>query len=273
LNASESAVATAAPPQAGVIGQVVLIFRALRSSSVAKILLWLVLGIVTVILVTAYGQIRLNAWNKNFFDAVSRRDMRGFLLQLGVFFIIAGILLVLNVGQRWLVDTLKWRLREGLVQDLVGKWMEPRRAFWLAHAGAMGVNPDQRMHDDTRNLCDMSTDLGVGLLQASILFGSFAGILFVLSVDFSIRIGDTDYPIPGFMLWAAIIYALAGSVLSYWVGRSLIGRNGASRWCGSTSTSTGSRSPPARPTKGARCRNTSKRCSPPRAGWCSGTPT
>ncbi len=84
--------------QTGIIRQVGSIFRALRASAVAKILLWLVIGIVTVILGTAYGQIRLNAWNKNFFDALARRSMREFMFQLGVFFIIAGILLVLNVG-------------------------------------------------------------------------------------------------------------------------------------------------------------------------------
>ena len=40
-----------------------------------------------------------------------------FGFQLGVFFVIAGVLLVLNVGQRWLVETLKLRLREGLVRE------------------------------------------------------------------------------------------------------------------------------------------------------------
>ena len=34
--------------------------------------------------------------------------------QLGVFGIIAGALLVLNVAQRWLGETLKLKLREGL---------------------------------------------------------------------------------------------------------------------------------------------------------------
>jgi putative ATP-binding cassette transporter len=47
----------------------------------------------------------------------------------------------------------------------------------------------------------------------------------VLSKDFSFRIGATDYAVPGFMLWAAILYAVLGSLLSYWVGRSLIHRN------------------------------------------------
>jgi putative ATP-binding cassette transporter len=63
------------------------------------------------------------------------------------------------------------------------------------------------------------------LLQASILFGTFAGILWGLSSNFSIHIEDRDYTIPGFMLWAAIVYASAGSLLSYWIGRGLINRN------------------------------------------------
>jgi putative ATP-binding cassette transporter len=89
----------------------------------------------------------------------------------------------------------------------------------------MGVNPDQRMHEDARKLCELSADLGTGLLQAGILFGIFAGVLWSLSAGFSVRVRDIDYEIPGFMLWAAVIYAGAGSLLSYWVGRSLINRN------------------------------------------------
>src|SRR5262249_37830757 len=54
---------------------------------------------------------------------------------------------------------------------------------------------------------------------------TFAGVLWVLSNDFSFRIGDQDYAIPGFMVWAAIVYAATGSLMSYWVGRSLIHRN------------------------------------------------
>lgn len=205
--------------------QMVTIMRALYASPAGKALLWLGLGIVAVVGATSYGQIRLNSWNKDFFDALSRRDMRDFVFQLGVFFIIAGVLLVLNVGQRWLVESLKLKLREGMVRDLVAHWMLPRRAFWLAQAGSVGTNPDQRMHDDARHLSDMSADLAVGLLQATILFVSFAGVLWVISADFSVRVGDKDYAIPGFMVWAAVLYAALGSLLSYWVGRSLVGRN------------------------------------------------
>jgi putative ATP-binding cassette transporter len=112
-----------------------------------------------------------------------------------------------------------------LVHNLLREWMRPRRAFWLANSGAIGVNPDQRMHEDARHLTELSADLGVGLLQASILFATFAGVLWGLSSEFSFRFGDRDYTIPGFMLWAAILYASAGSLLSLWVGQGLVSRN------------------------------------------------
>jgi len=211
----------------GLVRELMMLMRAILASPVGKTLVLLAIVVVLVIIATAYGQISLNRWNKPFYDALSRRDLRSFLFQLGVFFMIAGFLLVLNVAQRWLVETLAVRLREGLVKSLLQDWMQPRQAFWLANSGTIGINPDQRMHEDARQLTTLSANLGTGLLQASILFCTFASVLWVLSREFSFRIGDWDYSIPGFMLWAAILYAFAGSLLSYWIGRSLIGRNAA----------------------------------------------
>ena len=208
----------------GLARQIGLMSRTIFGSPVGKTLMLLLATIILIVAATAYGQIRLNGWNKPFYDALSRRDLRDFLFQLGVFFLIAGFLLTLNVAQRWLVETFELKLREGLVLSLLDDWLSPRRAFWLANAGAIGVNPDQRIHEDARKLCELSAELGMGLLQASILFLTFAGILWGLSNDFIFRVGDRDYTVPGFMVWAAIAYASAGSLLSYFVGRGLIGR-------------------------------------------------
>ncbi|MDE2052977.1 MAG: ABC transporter ATP-binding protein/permease, partial [Gammaproteobacteria bacterium] len=209
----------------GLGAQLAMVLRSLRVSPAGKSIIVLITAIFVVIVATAYGQVRLNSWNQPFYDALTRRDFHDFLYQLGMFFIIAGSLLVLNVAQRWLVEALKVRLREGLVGDLIRDWMSPRRAFWLANAGPMGVNPDQRMHEDARHLCELSADLGTGLLQASVLLVTFIGILWVLSQGFAIRIGGHEVAVPGYMVWAAILYAGFGSLLSYWVGGSLIGRN------------------------------------------------
>ena len=213
------------PAHEALVPQLRMMFHALLASSTGKTLVMLGNAIFVVVAATAYGQILLNGWNKPFFDALSNRDLPTFSLQLGIFLLIAGSLLVLNVAQRWLVEMLKVKLREGLVKDLLQSWMQPRRALLLASAGPIGVNPDQRIHEDARKLCELSADLGTGLLQASILFLTFAGILWVLSSDFRLPVGGVDLTIPGFLLWAAIAYAGAGSLLSYWVGKSLIKRN------------------------------------------------
>jgi vitamin B12/bleomycin/antimicrobial peptide transport system ATP-binding/permease protein len=207
------------------VPQLGMMVRAVMASPVGKTIVVLLVEIFLVVVATTYGQIRLNRWSKPFYDALSRRDFRDFLYQLAVFFLIAGILLILNVAQKWLGETLKVRLREGLVGDLIRHWMLPRRAFWLANAGPIGANPDQRMHEDARHLCELSADLGIGLLQSTILLAAFTGVLWVLSSNFSFHVAGHIFAIPGFMVWAAIIYAAAGSLLSYWVGAALIYRN------------------------------------------------
>ncbi len=215
-----------AAPRAGALKQARMIYRAIFASSVGRWLIVLLALLVTAILVTSYGQIILNRWNQPFYDAITRRDLNDFLYQLGVYFVIVSILLFLDVGQRWLNETIKFRLREGLTRDLLKLWMAPRRAFWLATSGGpMGVNPDQRMSEDANKLCDMSTDLSIGLFRSSVLLVSFAGVLWTISADFTFRVRGVDYAVPGFMLWAAISYAVVGSLLSYFVGRSLVRRN------------------------------------------------
>jgi putative ATP-binding cassette transporter len=171
--------------------------------------------------------VRLNRWNQPFYDALSRRNLREFSFQLLVFTVIAGALLLLNVGQRWLGEMLKLKLREGLVHDLVQGWMRPHRAFQLESAGPIGVHPDQRLHEDARHLTELSSDLALGLVQSSALLVSFVGVLWSISRGFSLRIGGLALALPGYMVWAAVVYALSASLLTYWTGRRLIPDNAA----------------------------------------------
>jgi vitamin B12/bleomycin/antimicrobial peptide transport system ATP-binding/permease protein len=205
--------------------QLGMMTRALWAAPVRRTLILLSGALTLVIAVTAFGQIRLNNWNQPFYDALSRRDLEQFLVQLGVFGLIAGALLILNVAQRWLSETLKLRLRQGLGRDLIQNWMQPGRAFRLSLAGPMGVNPDQRMHEDARHLTELSADLGIGLLQSSILLVTFVKVLWSLSNNFIFHVGGRHFAIPGYMVWAAIVYSGSASLLSYWVGRGLIDRN------------------------------------------------
>ncbi len=213
-------------PRAGVAAQAGMIYRAIFASPVGRRLVVLLAALVIAILATTYGQIVLNRWNQPFYDAITRRDLNGFLYQLGVYFAIVGSLLVLDVAQLWLNETTKYRLREGLTRDLLKLWLAPRRAFWLATSRSpMSVNPDQRMSADASSLCQLSFDLSTGLFRSTVLLLSFGGVLWTASQDFTFRAGGVEYAVPGFMLWAAIGYAVVGSLLSYFVGRGLVRRN------------------------------------------------
>lgn len=215
-----------APAEASFFEQLAMLRRAFMASPLRNTILMFAFGILAVILATAAGQIILNRWNRPFYDAIERRDLQAFFHQLIIFAQIAGVLLVLNVTQTWLNQMLRLKLREGLTSDLVGEWMRPKRAFRMANAGAIGVNPDQRLHEDARHLTDLSTDLGVGLLQATILLVSFVSVLWALSTGFVFHLWGREFAIPGYMVWAAVLYAGTASCLSWLVGRPLIKLNG-----------------------------------------------
>ena len=201
------------------------LLRALwRSRSRLRIIL-LAAGIAVALIANMVGQIKLNEWNGPFFDAIQQRNIGGLGHQLLIFLVIVGVLLALVVGQTWMQQMLKVRLREWLTHHLLNEWLVAGRAYRLGLAGQLGVNPDQRIEEDTRKLTELSAGLGVGLFQATLLLISFISILWALSENVSIPLGGYHLAIPGYMVWCAIIYALIGSLLTWRVGLPLIGLN------------------------------------------------
>jgi vitamin B12/bleomycin/antimicrobial peptide transport system ATP-binding/permease protein len=200
-------------------------FLALWASRERNKIMMLAASLVAIVGATAYAQVKLNAWNQPFYNALSRKDGSQFLEQLGVFGLLAGVLLILNVFQMWLNQMTKVVLREGLVDDLMNEWMTPSRAFRVSNAGEIGANPDQRIQQDAGHLTDLTTDLGIGLLQSSLLLLSFIGVLWVLSDQMALSFGGRVHHVQGYMVWCALVYAGLASFLSWGVGRPLIELN------------------------------------------------
>ncbi len=182
-------------------------------------------GIAIVLGGNMYGQIKLNQWQGAFFDALEQLQLAAFGHQLLVFLVIVGGLLALVVGQTWMLEMLKVRLREWLTHHLLDVWLAPGRAYRLGLAGQIGVNPDQRLEEDTRKLTELTATLGVGLLQAVLLLATFIGILWSLSTGVVFKYNGASFSIPGYMVWCAILYALIGSALTWRVGLPLIRLN------------------------------------------------
>jgi vitamin B12/bleomycin/antimicrobial peptide transport system ATP-binding/permease protein len=214
-----------ARPSEGVYSQVAWMALGLWPSRQRNKILMVVVALLAVVGATAYMQIRLNAWNEPFYNSLAKKDLTEFIRQLGVFAELAGILLALNVAQTWLNQTSKVILRQRLVGDLLTEWLAPLRAFRLASAGEIGDNPDQRIQQDAQHLTELTTDLGIGLLQSSLLLLSFIGVLWVLSSHMVLSIAGRTFAPPGYMVWCALIYAGLASFLSWRVGRPLINLN------------------------------------------------
>ncbi len=178
-----------------------------------------------VIAATTFGQIRLNEWQRDFYDAIEQRHVDELLVQLGVFVVIVAVLLILQVAQTWLGEMLKIGMRDAVTVDVLDAWMQPRRAYQLGWAGEVGHNPDQRIQEDTRHLCELCGDLGIGLLQSSLLLISFVGVLWVLSEHVTLVLAGHSFEIPGYMVWCAVAYAAAGSWATWRVGRPLVALN------------------------------------------------
>lgn len=209
----------------GLLLQLSMLARAFVSSPHRNQLAMLLVGIFVVLATSAFFQSLYIAWNQPFYDALTRKDLAEFLQQVLVFIAIAGGLLILNVTQTWLSWMTKLKLRQGLVEDLIGQWMSPRRAFRLANSGKIGVNPDQRLHEDARHLTELSTDLGIGLLSSLIYLVISIPPLWFASSGFAFQFGAYTFSIPGYLVWAAFFYAITASLLSWYVGRPLISLN------------------------------------------------
>ncbi len=223
---AEPPLATLAP-HGGTFAQVRQILARMRGAPERKALAWLVLGLVSTIIANNAAQIWLNDWQGLFYDALERRDWPGFVSEALHFLRIAGTLLVLVVFQTWGTEMIKVQLRSWLTRHLLDAWLVSKRSYLLTFAGEVGANPDQRIHEDTRHLAELTADLGASLIQASLLLVSFIGVLWVLSEQVKFDIGGHLVGLPGYMVWCALAFALAGSTLTWWVGRPMVDDNAA----------------------------------------------
>jgi putative ATP-binding cassette transporter len=226
LKPDEAATAPGRQESYTIYHQLSTLWRSLASSP-HRFRIWLLsCGIVVAISVNMVGQVRLNDWKGDFYNALEQADAGAFVTQIGVFILIVAVLLTLVVAETWIREMLEVRLREWLTHDLLDQWLAPNRAYLLGFAGEIGDNPDQRMQADCQRLTEFGADLAIGLLRSSLLLLAFIGVLWGLStqVVFSFD-GAPGFAIPGYLVWCALAYALSGSWLTWLVGRPLIAIN------------------------------------------------
>ena len=194
----------------------------------------LLLAIVVLNLGLVYMAVLFNDWNKLFYDALQDKNAAVFWHQLTRFSGLALAFIILAVYKFYLTQLLQMRWRAWMTRHYLQRWLSNHAFYQLELARFSppppdGVkhpdNPDQRIQEDIHQFTGETLSLTMGLLNAGVTLVSFVGILWGLSGEFVFSYAGHDYNIPGFMVWMALLYCLAGSVLTHYIGRPQIKLN------------------------------------------------
>jgi putative ATP-binding cassette transporter len=173
----------------------------------------------------------LNSWNNSFYNALQDRNWDAFVYQLGYFCVLATAYIFLAVYQLYLNQWLQIRWRRWLTRAYLEKWLAGSNHYRMQLLGDAADNPDQRIAEDVKQFIDAGATgigilpIGLSLLNATVTLASFAVILWNLSATAPLHVFGISIDIPGYLLWAALIYAILGTTFTHLIGRALIALN------------------------------------------------
>jgi putative ATP-binding cassette transporter len=191
---------------------------------------WSAIGLLAAVialnLITVWLNVRFNYWNNDFYNALQQYDWPEFWRQFAIFGALALAFIVVGVYSSYLRGILHIRWRRWLTERFLRNWLEDQAYYRMQLNQATTDNPDQRISDDLNRFASISLTLSLGLLSSFVTLVSFLSILWTLSGALTIPLGGgASIDIPGYMVFAALIYAVAGTMLTRWIGYPLIRLN------------------------------------------------
>jgi vitamin B12/bleomycin/antimicrobial peptide transport system ATP-binding/permease protein len=167
----------------------------------------------------------LNYWYKDFYDALEHRDWNGFWWNILLFCIWAGLLTLIKVYQNYLNLWLQIRWRRFMTQSYLRQWLNTANHYRMQLLGDAADNPDQRIAEDLAQFVQYTMSIGLNLLSSVVTLCSFIIILWNLSDAAPLHVFGVHIAIPGYLVWAALLYAVLGTILTHLIGRPLISLN------------------------------------------------
>ncbi len=185
----------------------------------------LLAGVIAAELSIVAINVLLNQWNNRFYNALQERNWDAFVSELAFFCVLAAIYIVLAVYQLYLNQWLQIRWRRWMTAHYLDRWLTGGNHYRMQLLGDEADNPDQRIAEDIQLFIDRTLYLGIGLLSALVTLASFVTILWTLSAAAPLHLFGATYDIPGYLVWAALFYALIGTLFTHLVGWPLVTLN------------------------------------------------
>ncbi len=169
--------------------------------------------------------VMLNQWNNRFYNALQDRNWDAFVSELLFFSLLAAAYILLAVYQVYLNQWLQIRWRQWMTKAYLGNWLDGANHYRMQLLGDAADNPDQRIAEDIQMFVERTLTISIGLLSALVTLGSFVVILWTLSVAAPLNIFGGEWNIPGYLVWAALIYAVIGTYFTHLIGWPLVTLN------------------------------------------------
>ena len=178
----------------------------------------LLAAVVGLALMLVWLEVQFNTWNREFYNTFESKDQDEFFRQLGTFTLLAVTFIITGVYRQYFQQMLTIEWRTWMTERYLADWLKDRAYYRLQLLDKGTDNPDQRIADDLNIFVDLTLTLALGLLSAVVTLVSFIGILWSISGALTVF----GIEIPGYMVWTALIYAVAGTWLTHLIGRPLI---------------------------------------------------
>ena len=170
---------------------------------------WLLVGLlIATVLLQLLTQYWLNFWNRDFFNAIERKDGLALWVQALHFMPLAGASLALAVSSVWARMTMQRRWREWLSNHLYDYWLQNGRYRQLKFMLGEHQTPEYRIAEDARVATDLPIDLTLGLFSSVLTAIIFIGVLWSVGGGLFIDSFGFGLAIPGYLVIAVVLYSL-----------------------------------------------------------------
>jgi vitamin B12/bleomycin/antimicrobial peptide transport system ATP-binding/permease protein len=184
----------------------------------AWVLVTLLIATVLLQLLTQYG---LNFWNRDFFNAIGRRDAADLWTQALRFVPLAAASLFLAVLSVWARMTMQRTWRDWLSNHLYDYWLQNDRYVRLRFMAGDHQAPEFRIAEDARVATDLPIDLALGLFSALLTAITFIGVLWSVGDSLVIDLDGLMFAVPGYLVIAVIVYSILLSTATLLLARHL----------------------------------------------------
>lgn len=168
-------------------------------------------------------QYRLNLWNRDFFNALELRDGGEIWHQTHLLALFAILSIGLAVTAVWGRMTFQRSWRAWVSRHLIAAWLGDERYRRLDLWNGEHQNAEYRIAEDARLATDAPIDLVIGLLASVLTAGIFVVVLWNVGGSLDVALPGFVLTIPGYLVVAALAYAILTTGTLMFVGRRMVG--------------------------------------------------